>query len=195
MRARRPFWMRWLLPVAAGLLALNAVTFLAWTLPRGYERRHRDAQVRAAREELAAARRAAAELRVRAEVIRSNRVDLGRFYARQAGGQASDLVPALEAIEAMARAPGLKPGARSFSRAAVPDTPLERVRVTLPLEGSYSQLVGFLGEVESSERFLTIDSVSMRATETRGAALQVQLSAFLRAAPGEGRKRGGGARG
>jgi Tfp pilus assembly protein PilO len=195
VRTRRPLWFRWLLPVAVALLALNAVTFLVFTLPRGYDQRNRAAQVRAAREELAAARRSLDELRGRAQTIRSNRVDLSRFYAREAGSQTADLVPTLEAIEAMARAPGLRPGTRSISRAAVGATRLERVRVTLPLEGSYAQLVGFLGEVERSDRFLTIDRVSMRATASRGATLQVQLSAYLRTAPGEGRKRGGGARG
>jgi Tfp pilus assembly protein PilO len=192
---QRPFWRRRLLPALAALLALNLVTLAAWTLPQGYKQRNAEAQVQAAREELAAAKRSIAQLRERAMAIRSNVADVGRFYAKQAGSQASDLIPTLEAIEAMARAPGLKPGGRSFSRAEVPATTLERVRVTLPLEGTYSQLVGFLKEVETADRFLTIDSVSMRMSAQRGASLQVQLSAYMQAAPGTSRRRGGHARG
>jgi Tfp pilus assembly protein PilO len=80
----------------------------------------------------------------------------------------------------MARLPGLRPGGRSFAREAIEGTPVERVSVTLPLEGSYPQLVGFLREVERSPRFLTVDSVSMRGTPEGETALQVVLSAYLR---------------
>ena len=71
-------------------------------------------------------------------------------------------------------------------------TPVERVSVTLPLEGSYPQLVGFLREVERSPRFLTVDRVAMRSEEAR-AQLQVVLSMYVRAA-GEGERRNGAAR-
>ena len=195
MRDRRPFWVRRLLPAFAALLGLNLVTFAVWTLPQGYKQRNAAAQVQAAREELAAARRSVAQLRDRATAIRANLADVGRFYARQTGGEPSDLVPTLEAIEAMARAPGLKPGARGFSRVTVPATSLERVGVTLPLEGSYSQLIRFLSEVETSDRFLTIDSVSLRAAEERGASLRVHLSTYVRTAPGAAGKRDLHARG
>jgi Tfp pilus assembly protein PilO len=52
--------------------------------------------------------------------------------------------------------------------------------VTLPLQGSYGQLVGFLREVQRSPRFVTVDSVSMRAGREGDTALQVVLSAYLR---------------
>ena len=111
-----------------------------------------------------------------------------RFY-RSAGTEKADLLPTLEAIEDMARAPGLQPGARSFKREEVADARVERVVVTLPLEGSYAQLVGFLREVERSPRFLTVDRVAMRADPDGGATLQVELSAYLR--PSAGGRRGG----
>jgi Tfp pilus assembly protein PilO len=101
-----------------------------------------------------------------------------------AGTEKADLLPTLEAIEDMARAPGLQPGARSFKREEVADARVERVVVTLPLEGSYAQLVGFLREVERSPRFLTVDRVAMRADPDGSAALQVELSAYLRPAAG-----------
>jgi len=66
----------------------------------------------------------------------------------------------------------------------VTDARVERVVVTLPLEGSYAQLVGFLRQVETSPRFLTVDGVSMRADAETGAALQVELSAYLRPSAG-----------
>jgi Tfp pilus assembly protein PilO len=52
--------------------------------------------------------------------------------------------------------------------------------MTLPLGGSYEELVGFLRDVEASPRFLTVDRVSMRAEGDGGARLQVELSTYLR---------------
>jgi Tfp pilus assembly protein PilO len=195
VKRRRPFWVRRLLPAFAALLVLNLIALAAWTLPQGYKQRNAAEQVKLARQELAEARRSAAQLRDRASAIRSNSADVGRFYSKLAGSETAELVPTLEAVEAMARAPGLKPGGRGVSRADVRGTRLEQVSVTLPLEGSYAQLVRFLHEVETSPRFLTIDSVSMRMSAQRGASLQVQLSAYMQAAPGTSRRRGGHARG
>ncbi len=195
MRPRRPFWLRRLLPIFAALLTVNLVTLAAWTLPQGYKQRNAAARLQGARDDLAEIRTSTARLRERAAAIRANLADVSRFYAGQSGSEASELVPTLEAVETMARAPGLKPGARSLSRKELPATRLERVQVTLPLEGSYGQLVRFLREVETSQRFLTIDSVSLRAADERGAALKVELSAYMKAPPGQARKRGGRARG
>jgi Tfp pilus assembly protein PilO len=89
----------------------------------------------------------------------------------------------------MARLPGLHPGSRTFSRERVADTRVERISVTLPVEGSYPQLVAFLREVERSPRFLTVDRVSMRSEEA-GAALQVVLSMYVRT-ESEPERRGG----
>jgi Tfp pilus assembly protein PilO len=119
-------------------------------------------------------------LRERAAAIRENAADVERFYRSLAGTEEADLLPALKAIEDLARSPGLRPGARGFQREEVREARVERVAVTLPLEGSYGQLVGFLREVQRSPRFVTVDSVSMRAGREGDTALQVVLSAYLR---------------
>ena len=72
-------------------------------------------------------------------------------------------------------------------REDVDGAPLERVAMTLPLEGSYPQLVGFLRGVERSKRFLTVDGVALRADAESGGSLQVDLSTYLRQSP-EARK-------
>ncbi len=190
MSRRRPLWRRRLLPAFAVLLALNLVGLAAWTLPQGYKQKNAEAQLKAAREELAAARLTTARLRARASAIRSNIADRTRFYATESGSMDADLVPTLEAIEKMARSPGLKPGARSIGRHDISATSLEQVKVSLALEGSYPQLVAFLREVETSKRFLTVDGISMRSGQ-EGASLQVQLSAYMKAQQEAGRKRGG----
>jgi Tfp pilus assembly protein PilO len=179
----RPFWRRILLPAFLVLLALNLGVFLAWTLPRSLRQKNAAERAVTARAELAQERERADALRERAAAIRANRADLERFYTKLAGGEKQDLLKALQAIEELAREEGLQPTSRRLQRDNVDKAPLERVAVTLPLEGSYAALVGFLRGVERSPRFLTVDSVSLRADAESGGALQVQLSTYLRQSP------------
>jgi Tfp pilus assembly protein PilO len=185
------FWRRRLLPLFLVLLGVNVLALLVWTGPRYWMQKNAARRAQAARAELDRQRGLAIALRERAAAIRENAADADRFEGSLAGAEKADLLPALRAIDDLARAPGLRPGARSFSREEVRDAPVERVAVTLPLEGSYAQLVGFLRAVETSPRFLTVDSVSLRAENEGGARLQVRLSTYLRRsgeAPGEGRR-------
>ena len=184
MSAKGPAWRTRLLPAFLVLLGVNLVALAVWTGPRYWRQRNAATRAEAARAEAERQRAAVARLRERAAAIRGNGVDVERFY-RDAGTEKADLLPTLEAIEDMARAPGLRPGTRSFKREEVEDARVERVVVTLPLEGSYAQLVGFLREVEASPRFLTVDRVAMRADREGGAALQVELSTYLRPSVGE----------
>ena len=184
MKVERPFWQLWLLPSVVVLLALNLAALAVWTVPRALRQRSASARLEASRAEAKREREANALLRERVAAIRANSADVERFFARFAGTERRDLVPTLEAVETMARSPGLRPGARGYSRAVVKDAPLERIAITLPLSGTYDQLVGFLGEVERSPRFLTIDGIALRA-EQGSARLQVEISAYLRATPGE----------
>ena len=183
----RPFWRARLLPVFLVLLALNAGVLAAWTLPRSLRQKNATERAVTARAELARDRERAEALRERAEAIRANRADLELFYSSLAGGEEQDLLKALEAIETLARSPGLQPASRTLRREDVPGAPLERVSETLPLEGSYAQLVAFLSGVERSPRFLTVDRVSLRAGAEAGGSLQVELSTYLRQSP-EARK-------
>jgi Tfp pilus assembly protein PilO len=162
------------------LLGLNLAALAAWTGPRWWRQKNAAARAEAARAEAGRQRAATAALRERAAAIRANSADLERFYRSLAGTEEADLLPTLEAIEELARAPGLRPGARGFRRGEVEKAPLERVVVTLPLQGSYGQLVGFLREVERSPRFLTVDRVAMRADQDGSTTLQVELSTYLR---------------
>lgn len=180
MTPDRPFWRRRLLPALLTLLAFNLIVLAAWTLPRTLRLRNATARVAAAREAVEAERAGAASIRERSAAIDANTRDLEVFYESVVGPEALDLLPTLEEIEAMARAPGLTPGQRSFSRKEIVDVALERVAVTLPLDGSYEQLVGFLQAVEGSSRFLTVDGISLRGDVDGEGSLQVQMSAFMR---------------
>ena len=180
MSTDRPFWRRRLLPAFLTLLALNLLVLAAWTVPRTLRLRSATARVAVARETVGRERTRAAEARERADAIDANARDLALFYESVVDTERADLLPTLEDIEAMARAPGLTPGRRSFRRDKIEDVAIERVAVVLPLGGSYQQLVGFLQEVERSPRFLTVDRISLHGTEDAEATLQVEMSAFMR---------------
>jgi Tfp pilus assembly protein PilO len=183
----RPFWRARLLPLFLVLLATNTGALAAWTLPRTLRQKNAAARAVTARAELAQDRERVLALRERAAVIKANRGDLERFYSTLAGSRKQDLLKALEAIEQLARAPGLQLASRALRRQEVEGAPLERVTVTLPLEGSYAQLASFLRGVERSKQFLTIDRVSLRADAESGGALQVELSTYQRQPPGAGK--------
>ena len=176
----RPFWRARLLPLFLGLLALNGLVFVAWTLPRSLRQRSAQARAESARADLALEKQRAQALADRADAIRANGKDLERFYATLAGDDKQDLFQSLEAVEELARGPGLQLATRNVRREDVDGAPLERVVMTLPLEGSYPQLVGFLRGVELSKRFLTIDGVQLHADAQSGGSLQVDLSTYLR---------------
>jgi len=189
MSGGAPFWRRRLLPVFLVLLGANLAAFAAWTGPRYWGQRSAASRLQTAQAEAARRRAATAALRERAQAIRDNTVDVKRFYDSLGGTEETDLLPTLQAIEEMARTPGLRPGTRTFRREDAEGARADRVAVTLPLEGSYSQLVGFLREVQHSPRFVTVDSVAMRAGRAEGeTALQVVLSAYLRRPEGAGKE-------
>ena len=183
MRSPAPLWRRWLLPAFLLLLVVNLLAAAVWTVPRTLRLRSATARVAAARMMVEQETSVVAQQRERGDAIDRNTEDLARFYETVVGPERAELLPTLEDIESMARAPGLTPGRRSFRREEVEGTAVERVAVTLPLRGSYRQLVGFLRAVESSDRFLTVDGVSLRGDPGGEANLQVEMSAFMRLEP------------
>src|SRR5262249_4174770 len=179
---RRPAWQRRLLPPVLALLGLNVAVFAVYTLPRTLQVRRATSRAAQARADVEAAKKEVAALRGRADALNANAEDAERFYGDM--DSRADLLPVLEGVEKRAREPGLKPGGRSVAAGDVPDPRLTRIKVNLPLEGSYDQLVGFLQRVERSKHFLTVDRIALSGREEGAANLQVEVSAYFR---GDGR--------
>lgn len=160
------------------LVALNAALFLAFTLPRTLQERSLASRLETLRAEAGRERGQIAALRQRAETIRLNQQDASRFLREIVRSRRATLLPALAEIHKAADAEGLELGAESYARSEVKDTPLVRVRVTLPVKGGYAQLVGFLGRLERAKAFVVVDSVGLREGEN-GASLDVGLSMYF----------------
>jgi Tfp pilus assembly protein PilO len=170
--ARRP-----LLLAVLVLLGVNVAVFAVYTLPRTIQVRRATSRAAQARAEVERERKDVADLRGRADALRANTADAERFYASV--DPRSDLLQVLAEVERMAREPGLKSGGRTFAPAEASDPRLSRIKVNLPMAGTYEQLVGFLERVERSPHFLTVDRISLTSGEDATGLLQVELSAYF----------------
>jgi Tfp pilus assembly protein PilO len=185
----KPLWKRLRAPLLA-LLGLNLVTFAVYTLPRTLQDRSVNQRAAALRQEAERQRRASARLREQAEVLSVNAVDAQRFYREAVGTRKEGLLAVIAEVERAADEHGLKRGSRGYHPEEVKGAPLDRFVISMPVSGSYRQLVAFLGKLESSRHFVTIDRVQLREKEG-GADLSVVLSAYLLAEEGEKKDRAG----
>jgi Tfp pilus assembly protein PilO len=164
------------------LVALNVALFLAFTLPRTLQERSLASRLDTLRAEAGRERGQIQALRRRAETIRANQADASRFLREVVHSRQATLLPALAEIHQAAAGEGLELGAEVYSRSEVKETPLVRVRVTIPVKGSYQQLVGFLGRLERAKAFVVVDTVGLREGEGE-ASLDVGLSMYFLAEP------------
>jgi Tfp pilus assembly protein PilO len=171
------------------LLGANLVVAAAYTLPRGLKQRGIEERAEALRQEVAQSRQAVAELEGRAQRARENEAAEKRFFAEVVGTRKATLVPTLAELEKLLAEPGIKAGGRSFAADPMKDMPLLRLSMSVSLTGGYRRLVEFLGGLERSKHFVTVDKVEIRERrseeETAEGALSVGVSAWFRAEEGE----------
>ena len=183
----KPFWRRLLVPAIA-LVALNVLTFFAFTRPRARAERNKAERAVALRAEVAQERARVEGVRERARTIQANTADVAKFY--QSLGRKDSLLTIQEAIVGMGRQLGLQLGNRSYANETVKGSDaLERFRITVPISGSYHQVATFLQRLESLPHFVTVDSIALReegVSGSRSTNLNVVLSIyFLSAGPGD----------
>jgi Tfp pilus assembly protein PilO len=120
------------------------------------------------RQEVAQERSRVEALQERARTIQANTTDVARFY--QTLGRKASLLRIQEDIAGVARQLGLKLGNRSYTNDAVKSSDsLARFQITMPMSGSYRQVVSFLQRIESLPHFVTVDSISPLDEPQRGA--------------------------
>jgi Tfp pilus assembly protein PilO len=181
----KPFWRRRLVVPFLALAALNLAVFLAYTLPRRMQEKNIASRAVVLREEVERERRAMAELRRRTETLESNNRDMARFYREIVGSRRMGLLPVLQELEGMAASLGIQSPRRNYTPKEVKGVAgLSRFQVTMPVTGTYRQLGSFLGALERSPHFLTVDSVSLRQKAGSMADLAVVLSAYFRGEEG-----------
>ena len=157
------------------LLAANAVAALVYTLPRTLQQRSLAEQATTLKSDVAREQRQLQRLKERAEATLANARDLESFYKDVLKDRAQ-LVSVLKDLDRQAPSRGnrtTRPG--DLKGAAV-----SRFVVTMPLSGSYEQLVAFLRNMERSPHFVTVDRIALSERDQAG-ELDVELSIYLRA--------------
>ena len=174
----KPFWRRRLLVPALVLLALNAATYVAYTHPRSVRERTIAARAVVLRQEVAEQRAVVEGVRQRARTIEANTADVTKFY--QSLGPKESLLKVQEDIVGVARQLGLTLGNRSYSNETVKGSDsLARFRITMPISGTYRQVVSFLQRIETLPHFVTVDSISLREESDVGLGRQANLNVVL----------------
>jgi Tfp pilus assembly protein PilO len=174
-----PRWQPLVKPLLA-LVALNVAVLLAWTVPRFIQQRSLASRAATLDQELALERARAAEQRARAALLESNARDEKRFLAQVVPGRRSALVPMLYDLTTLAREHGLTPRTQTYARSAVKGAPLTAFNITMPVSGTYPQVVGFLQSVERSKHFVTIDSVALSQTAIgSSASLSIAFTTYF----------------
>lgn len=115
--------------------------------------------------------------------------ELAKFYGAvlPTSQAAAARVGQLE-IAKLAKDNNLRLGNRSFEDETVKDSPLRRLSMKVELEGDYAAIRRFLYDVETSQAFLVIRTVSLSQTtrQQQTAALQLSLEMATYYRPGGG---------
>jgi hypothetical protein len=167
------------------LAALNAVVAGAYTIPRVHGERRLAERKKLLGEELQRERAVAAQRRGQADTIRTNTEDVRTFYASTVSVQKAGLVPVLTAVEGFAREGGMRPGGATYKRKDVKGLPLERFVITMPVSGTYRQLVALVQRLERSQYFLTLDEIRLSG-DAQGAKAELALTMSCYFKTGEG---------
>ena len=162
----------------AALLALNLAAFATFTWPR--VTRTRRAETRA---QDVAARKTELEglwarIAARKALVAQNRIDIETLRRDRIKPRSEDLFAAQREIEKLARDSGLKPLKSTYDIESVKGTGLVTCAVTLPLDGSFENLMSFLDRVESAKRFIVVDQLALSQDE-HGAKMNLKLSALF----------------
>ena len=162
------------------LLALNVVAFLAFTLPRALQVQNLNRRVASLRAEADRERAQVEALKQRTDTIARNGRDAERLYRELLEPRQNALLPALEEIHAAAEEEGIELGSETFAPSSAQGGRPASVQVSLPVKGSYRQIVGFLSRLERSKHFLVVESLILGAAQPGEASLGVTVSAYFR---------------
>jgi Tfp pilus assembly protein PilO len=177
---------RLMLPVLAGL-GLSILLFVGVVYPLSVRVRSTEARALAAEQALQAAQREDAEARGVAEGRDRTDAALTAFY--------KDVLPPnmAEARQAtflrltqLAEQHNLQHSRRDTAVESGKVVSVDRMRITMTLQGSYEDIRRFIYQVESGADFIVIDSVALRQGVEAGAplTLDLTLSTYYRAGSG-----------
>jgi Tfp pilus assembly protein PilO len=165
--------------LGAILLVINGIAFAAFTWPRLTRVRRAESRAQEVSARKAALEKLWSQLITRRELVAQNRKDIESLSRDHLKPRAQDLFAAQREIEKLAKDAGLKPKKSTYSLEKIKGTDLIRCEVTLPLDGSYTNLTGFLSRIETATRFIVVDQMAL-AQDDQGAQMNLKLSAIFK---------------
>lgn len=157
------------------LLAINALVFGAVT----YRLANKQERLAAEQERLAAELAQKTETlegleRAEARVV-ENASAASEFWTDTVRTRVPGLTEAWEEIDRLATESNVVKGRTGYDRDLL-DVGLEQIKATMPVEGSYFDLVRFINRLERSERFFLVDEVRLSQRETDDATIRLDCS-------------------
>lgn len=172
---------RLVLVACVALLAVNALAFFFYTLPKSLESRNRSELVSQLRQEVQQLRTQIETRRASVATRVANVRDEGRFLGEVAAARQPDLLATITEIREIAQASGVTVPSWSFDDKPMSDAPIDAFEITVPVEGNYDRLVAFLEGLQRSKHFLAVDELRLAGGEgNQVPRLEIKLSAFFR---------------
>ena len=144
---------------ALALLLLNLAAFASYRLFFADQARSRDGQVSRASadyQELAAQRKRAQELAVRAQ---SNQDRLVRLYANRLKTEEQRITKVIAEVKALARQAGLDPATIQYPDDPLTEYGLTKRSIVFGVDGSYLSLRKFVNFLELTQSFLVLEEI------------------------------------
>ena len=180
--APRPFWRkRRFVRGFVGLALANLVVYGAVTYRLATKQERLERQQASLSEEIAARQTELAGLREEQERIQRNDVVVEQFWSEVVQPLTPGLTDALAEIDRLARQSNVERGRTSYSQAVL-DVDLREMKVSMPLQGSYFDLVRFINILERSERFFLVREIALRDADEGRLNLRCDVSFFVKPA-------------
>lgn len=160
------------------IVLVNVMVLAAFTGPRLSRARRAESRAQEVASRRATLEGLWARVVARKALVAQNRKDIEALTRDHLKPRDQDLFAAQREIERLATEAGLKPKRSDYEVVPVKGTHLVRCEVTLPLDGSYANLSGFLSRVAASRRFLVVDQMSLSKDDER-ARMSLKLSAVF----------------
>jgi len=178
-RRRRKTVIRVLESVAAGLVALDLVLYLALVRPLRSLRAGQEASYAAARDRVRDGKARVARLQKFQAVLPDAEEQLKAFFEEHVPARRRGFSRAARLVRQLTEKAGLQVTGITYKLDRGKDEPLERLAVDVEVEGPFASLLSFAHALETSNDFTTLRDISFQPAEGRTLVLHVGADLYL----------------
>ena len=180
----RPFWKKRRFYLSLVSLALaNLVVYGVVTYRLATKQERLAKEETSLTGEIASRQKVLGSLRTEQERIARNDAVAKEFWSEVVQPRTPGLTEAVAEIDRLAKQTGVSRGRTSYSEDVLP-VGLSEMKVRMPLEGSYFNLLRFVNLMERSERFFLVHEIALRDANEGQLALRCDVAFFLKPSQG-----------